>query len=492
MRQMSDADCAAMDKPSPMERYRQRSLFEADAGLARAKKEDQWFDRKSARVRSKDLAEHLVGFANADGGTVIVGLEDDGRASTQPRLENCEDHLRQAALDHTDPPVNHAVERVNVLDVTGTLTPVLVFEIPPSEDLHRTKAGEVFLRVGKQTRKLTYQQTQELEFDKGKRNFDRAWGNGASITDLDDVMIDQFISMHGPTDKTGQYLRARGFLSPDGTKISHGAILLFGKHPQQWLPNAYVRVLRYEGTEALTGANQNAIFDRRIEGPLLHQIEVAENLLEVLLRTYSRLDSSSGRFVQYREIPRFAWLEAVVNAVTHRSYSLQGDHIRVRLFHDRLVIESPGRLPGSVRIDNIRQTRFSRNPLISRTLSDFGVVQELNEGVNRMFNEMAAAGLPDPFLEQTDSGFRVTLFSTKSPTELINKLNSVLGPEMGRVVQALLRGEPVTTAQGVAWSNVTAPTVRRRFRSLERSGVLRRVGASETDPTSYWELLSGA
>jgi len=471
-----------------MEKYRQRSLFEADVALARIKKEDQWFDRKGARVRPKDFAEHLVGFANADGGTIVVGLEDDGRASSQSQFDGCEDPLRQAALDHTDPPVNHAVERVNVLDAAGALSPVLVFEIPPSEDLHRTKAGEVFLRVGNQTRKLTYQQTQELEYDKGKRSFDRSWSSEAAPNDLNKEQIDQFVSMHGPAEKTQQYLRARGFVSPDATRISNGAILLFAERPQQWLSNAYVRVLRFEGTEALTGTHQNAVLDRRIEGTLLQQIEETENLLDILLRTYSRLDSSSGRFVQHREIPRFAWLEAVVNAVTHRSYSLQGDHIRVRLFDDRLVVESPGRLPGSVRIDNIRQTRFSRNPLISRTLSEFGVVQELNEGVNRIFTEMAAANLPEPMLEQTDAGFRVTLFSIKRPVELIDELNSVLGPEMSRVVQALLRGEAVTTAQGVAWSNLTAPTVRRRFRALAGGGALRRVGASDNDPTSYWEL----
>jgi ATP-dependent DNA helicase RecG len=477
-----------MDKALRMERYRQRSLFEADTALARVKNEDQWFDRKSSRIRPKDLAEDLVGFANADGGTIVVGLEDDGRATTQPHLDDCENQLRQASLDHTDPPVSHSVERMTVLDATGTPAHILVFEVPPSEDLHRTRVGDVFLRVGNQTRKLTYHQTQELEFDKGKRNLDRTWVTDAAMSDLDEGRIDQFVSMHGPAEKTDQYLRARSFISPETNRVSHGAILLLGKHPQQWLPNAYIRVLRYEGNEALTGANQNAVLDQRIEGPLLHQIEETEKLLNVLLRTYSRLDSSSGRFIQRGEIPRFAWLEAVVNAVTHRSYSLQGDYIRVRLFDDRLVVESPGRLPGSVRIDNIRQTRFSRNPQVSRALSDFGVVQELNEGVNRMFDEMAAAGLPEPLLEQTESGFRVTLFSGRWPPDFIAELGSVLGPEMRKVVQALIRGERVTTAQIMAWSNLTAPTVRRRMRALERKGSLKRVGTSETDPTSYWEL----
>ena len=75
-----------------------------------------------------------------------------------------------------------------------------------------------------------------------------------------------------------------------------------------------------------------------------------------------------GRFTRSTIIPEFAWLEAIVNAVTHRSYSIGGDHIRVEIFDDRIEIGSPGRLPGLVRIDNLRSTRFARNPRIARAL----------------------------------------------------------------------------------------------------------------------------
>ncbi len=89
-----------------------------------------------------------------------------------------------------------------------------------------------------------------------------------------------------------------------------------------------------------------------------------------------------------------------MNAVTHRSFSLGGDHVRVELFDDRLEVESPGRLPGLVRLENIRSTRFARNPRIARALSDLGYGRELGEGVNRMFEEMNRVGLPDPVYHQ--------------------------------------------------------------------------------------------
>ena len=100
-----------------------------------------------------------------------------------------------------------------------------------------------------------------------------------------------------------------------------------------------------------------------------------------------------------------------MNAVVHRSYSLGGDHVRVELFEDRLTVESPGRLPGLVRLENIRSTRFARNPRIASAMNDLGYGRELGEGVDRMFQEMELAGLPDPVFTQGPASVLVTLLA---------------------------------------------------------------------------------
>lgn len=88
--------------------------------------------------------------------------------------------------------------------------------------------------------------------------------------------------------------------------------------------------------------------------------------------------------------------EIIVNAVTHRSYSMRGTDIQVKMFDDRIVVESPGKLPGLVRTDNIRHTHFSRNPRIAEFLKAYNFVKEYGEGVNRMCNELENAGLRIP------------------------------------------------------------------------------------------------
>jgi ATP-dependent DNA helicase RecG len=103
--------------------------------------------------------------------------------------------------------------------------------------------------------------------------------------------------------------------------------------------------------------------------------------------------------------------EAMVNAIAHRDYSVRGEGIRVLMFSDRLEVYSPGRLPGHVTVENIREERYSRNEAIVAVLSDLGYIERLGYGIDRMIAAMLEAGLPEPLFEETAAGFRVTLRS---------------------------------------------------------------------------------
>jgi ATP-dependent DNA helicase RecG len=136
--------------------YRQRQLFEDDPSLVRTKREDQWFDRKSFRIAPDALANAMIGFANADGGTILVGVENYGRITgvgTDPDHLN---RLYQAAIDYSSPPVRHTPSLISCLDDEGSEAQVLVFEVHPSDQVHRSNRDEVYLRVGDQNRRLNF------------------------------------------------------------------------------------------------------------------------------------------------------------------------------------------------------------------------------------------------------------------------------------------------------------------------------------------------
>lgn len=188
------------------------------------------------------------------------------------------------------------------------------------------------------------------------------------------------------------------------------AVLLFAENIMQFYPNCRVRFVRYEGNIAGVGTRMNIVKDKSLDCCILRLIDKAKEYIETQLREFTALDGPTGTFRTVPEYPEFAWLEGIVNAIVHREYALMGDYILVAMYDDRLEIKSPGKLPNIVTVENIRHTRYARNPKISRVLTEFGYVRELNEGVRRIYSDMEAFFLEDPeYAEPGQQAVRLTL-----------------------------------------------------------------------------------
>ena len=286
---------------------------------------------------------------------------------------------------------------------------LFVIDVEPSSQVHANRRDEVFLRVGDENRRLTFSQRQELLYDKGQSTYESTVVPGAELADLDDELPRSYAEAVNHPDPV-RLLAARGLLGRAG-ELTVAAVLLFAREPQRWFPEASVRVLRYRGTERGTGARQQLLHDRRIDGPIPRQLALARTEILEHLPTRRAL-GRGGRFERVGLVPQDAWLEAVVNAVVHRSYSVSGDHVRVEIFDDRVEVDSPGRFPGIADTsDPFHVTRFARNPRIARVCADLAFGQELGEGIRRMFEEMRLAGLADPDYVQTSGSVRLTLSS---------------------------------------------------------------------------------
>lgn len=136
---------------------------------------------------------------------------------------------------------------------------------------------------------------------------------------------------------------------------------------------------------------------------------------------------SDGTFVTDEEYPKFVRQELIVNAVTHRAYSITGTDIRIKMFDDHIIVESPGKLPGLVRADNIRFTHFSRNPKIAEFLKNYKFVKEFGEGVNRMCNELEQVGLKDPVYHTNTFMLQAVIYN--SSAEKVGYLSGKLAAE---------------------------------------------------------------
>lgn len=158
-----------------------------------------------------------------------------------------------------------------------------------------------------------------------------------------------------------------------------------------------------------TGRRLNIIKEINYESAIPRIIEDIKREMHSQLRDFQYL-AEDGMFKTIPEYPEFPWFEGIVNAITHRNYSLQGDCIRISLYDDHLEIFSPGKLPNIVTLENMKYTRYSRNPRIARVLTEFGYVKELNEGVKRIYDEMQESFLKDPiYTEPNSSSVLLTL-----------------------------------------------------------------------------------
>lgn len=347
---------------------------------------------------------------------IAVGVEDDG---TITGIDGHAEHINEllrAPFDFCKPSVRVETERLSCVNKDGTPAHILLIEVLQSNDLHANQADEVFFRVGDKSKKLNFEERLQLMYAKGTRYFEDTPVPDAAMEDIDLGFVKAYTEKLGYRKSPEEYLREnKEFVSEKGGKeaVSAAAMLLFGRNPKRFFPRARIRFVRYEGTEAKVGAEMNVIKDVVFEGRILQVTEKALEFVrgQIKERTYLGADT---RFVTEPEYPEFAWKELIVNAVAHRDYSIKGTDIQIKMFDDRLTVESPGTLPGIVRLNNMRHVHFSRNPKIAQFLHEYEYVQEFGEGVDRLYEVMETAGLPQPEYRVEAFMLYATIRNTKS------------------------------------------------------------------------------
>lgn len=478
----------------------QQPIATNDVVLFSTLKENQYFDRKSARKDDREIAKHISAFANAAGGKLVVGIEDNGEVTGFRRngARDIENFERAALATCTPTPIVHR-ERISVVNSSGEDDTVLVLDIEPStsHSVARMSDGDVFLRQNDKSVKLNREQVIALEFDKGQRIFEDELVKDSSIDDVDHEVLDRYKEILGTEVSDEQVLRSRRFMR-DG-KLTVAGALLFAQDPSVMMPQARVRILRYDGVKMETGERLNITKERCFCGPLPKVIQGAYELISSMLREFQFL-GPDGKFQTVPEYPEFAWFEGLVNAVTHRDYSFRGDYIRISMFDDRMEIISPGALPNIVTLDNMRTTRYSRNPRIARTLVEFGWVRELNEGVQRIYTEMQNSLLGDPvYSEPGKTKVQLTLennivartvgrseaLEDKMSSEAIASLSEY---ELAAIRLAFANGK-VTARELAAHIGRDRRTANRVLSKLiEDGGLLEWHGSSPTDPRQFYKI----
>jgi ATP-dependent DNA helicase RecG len=337
----------------------------------------------------ESLAGEIVAFANADGGSLLVGVDDSGQVLGVSDAQTAFQTLTHVCRDRCVPPVSPVLDTVREGEQD-----VLVLQVRPdlnAQKPYRTAGGRFYVRVGRDKRDATGRELIRIAQATGELHYDESPVWGTSLDDLHLPALEKFHELQFGLPLAAQIEESRLPLTRlltnlrlahevDGRwMLSIGGLLVFGVAPQQYLPQSRVSAV------AFAGVDEDAdILDRReIRGRLPDIIDEARQFFD---RNVARPAREHGfRREDIALYDKRALGEAVVNAVAHRDYSLSGSQVRLFVFQDRIEIRSPGRLPNSVSLDNITYgVHAERNRLIATLLTQLGYMSAIGTGVPRL------------------------------------------------------------------------------------------------------------
>lgn len=403
--------------------------------------ESRSLDFKRIGAKHGRMVETLCAFANSDGGLLVIGMGDakDLKPGARPesRLfgveENAEafDDFRRQVMQRFTPPL----ARLHWIRVPCTLNNgkpghVVLLRVEKSEQVHSVVGNGTWTRMDASNRELSAAEIADLAYQRGVRSAETE-SVAVPLELLDTPVWRSFVASRGLRAGTQAELLLRIGLADKveekGTEHvlpRRAAVLLFAEEPGSLLAafggRADLRLMVYSGKEMGAAALPNLRKPpKTIRGPLIEQIDLA--VKAVLDELAQGLTLASSGFRTRHQYPERVVKEAIVNAVIHRDYRLNRD-ILVRVFDDRIVVESPGLLPGAITSANIQYARSkARNPLIASNLREFAVPPNIDdgEGVRMMFGEMAAAQLyPPQYRQNTEAAVEtlsLTLFNEDRP-----------------------------------------------------------------------------
>lgn len=448
-----------------------------------ALEEGSYLDLKDAAIAPAKLSQSISAFANTSGGELFVGIREAGTPFTKTRtwlgLKDIEaaNSIFQV-LEKMNPAGGHyRATFLSADDQPGSVLHLIIFK---ARDILRSSDGVPYIRRAAQNLPVTDSAAlRRLEMDKGIVSFEDNTLN-IRLTDITNSAVTlEFIMSVVPTAEPEAWLAKQNLI--DGDKPTVAGAVLFSDEPQAALPKrSAIKLYRYQ-TKEDEGSRDSLVFDpRTVEGCAYAQIKDAVNQTKEIIEGISKLGSAGLEKISY---PHETLHEIITNAVLHRDYSIASD-VHVRIYDNRIEVESPGRLPGHVTRENILNEQSARNPKIVRLINKFPDApnKDVGEGLNTAFEAMKKLRLQPPEIEERENSVIVHIRHTPlaSPHDVVMDYLKNHGEISNRTVRELT---------GIGSENV----VKQVFLDLAARKMLERVPGKKGSAsawrahTGYWE-----
>ena len=392
-------------QPTPIE------IDELQANLLTQIEEGQYSDVKAIAISPSKLSHTISAFANTDGGDLYVGIGEQilgGNAKKREwdgfsDVEAANGHLQ--AFERTFPlGRDFQYEFLRCPNRNGL---VLHIQVSRTQGIIKATDSKAYARRGAQNMPQdTAEQMRRLEFTKGVISFEGHSVSAPLESIVESPIVRRFLDVVVPRAEPEPWLRKQQLIVNDLPTV--GGLLLFSEEPQAVLPKRCgIKVYRYQTQEETGFRDVLSFIPITVEGCLYHQIKDAVSITVGEIEKIKRMGAKGLEDINY---PPETLHEIITNAVIHRDYSI-ADDVHVRIFDNRIEVQSPGRLPAHVTPKNILDERFARNGAIVRLLNKFPDPpnRDVGEGLNTAFDKMRELGLRDPIIEERDSDVLVTV-----------------------------------------------------------------------------------
>jgi len=410
------------------------------------------------------LDREIVAFANASGGSIFIGIADDGEIKPIEITNSLKSQIQDIA-HNCDPSI-----RINLLSYISE--GVLEVQVEEGVDKpYRCRDG-FFLRNGPSAQKLRRDEildllTQKVRWDE-LLNSKFSYPKDFSNSHFDDFLKLANIQIKAPREEILLSLNAAE-LKGEEIRFTNAAVLLFAKEPQKFFPESYITCVKYQGPDRFS------IVDKKdFMGGLVGQIE---NSLDFIARHISvglSISPGKSRHIKTEEYPMVALREALINAVTHRDYLYDGSHIYVHIFSDRIEIENPGGLCHGMTEDFLGKRSVRRNRLIADFLHRAGYIERVGSGFSRMEQVLKENNNPD-FKVSTTNFFNICFYPRVKNTNILN-----LTQRQQRLYQYFCEKNNLTQKEVSAVLEVGADTAIRDLKVLVTEGLIKKVGIGKS------------
>ena len=409
----------------------------------------------------------ICGFANATGGKIYIGKNDKGKiiglSNSKKLLEDIPNKI-QNHLGILCDVILHGENKKQYIEII-----VKPYEVPISYQ------GKYYYRSGSTKQELKGNALNDFLLKKAGKTWDDVIEHKAKLEDIDIKAIETFKESAFKSNRMPYIKKEKNInvildnlLLTENNQLKRAAVLLFGKKPNRFYINAFIKIGKFGKT------SDELLFQEIIEGNIF---ELADKTLDILDKKFliAKISYEGLHRVEKWEYPYKAIRETIINAIVHRDY--MGAPIQISVYDDKIIVWNEGYLPDDLTIEDLKRQHSSRphNPILASAFFKGGLIEAWGRGTVKIINECIKAGLPEPLIENVFGGIQVTLF--KNQLDKLKLIELGLNNRQISAVEYLKENLKITNSEYQKLNSISKATATRDLTELvDKYKLLKRYG----------------